>query len=426
MKVQLTESGPWRRTLDIEVPPEDVENRLAEAYRTYSKSLNIPGFRKGKVPLGMVKARFGQVILDEVLQKVEEETYREATVSEGLQPVAEATIEDRSYSADAGLRFKASVDVRPTPEVGGYRELKVTRPVFKVEESHVDERLFGLQTLNATEQAADRPLQLGDVLVADIQEVDGGGLPIVGRKQEGQTFWVGAPRDTNHDLDNQLVGIAVAEQRQVRLTRTPPETDAAGEEVRFEVTAKEVRERTLPALDDEFAKDLGEFESLEALKARIREDLQTQADAVSRRRLQENIVDGLIRENDFELPESMVSNFLDNLVEAYKRENEAQEIDEAAVREQNREAAVRNVRRYILLERIGEQESIKVTEEDVEARLGELAGRYNTEASRLKQIYDRSGQLGRLESDLFDERIFDFLIESASIEDVEEVAAEDA
>ena len=122
----------------------------------------------------------------------------------------------------------------------------------------------------------DRPAALGDVLVADLQELDVSGLPIIGRRQEDRTFLIGGPNATSHDLDNQLVGVSAGEERHVRLVHAEDHTNPglAEQEVRFQVTAKEVRERNLPELDDEFAKDIGDFESLDGLKTRIRDDLQ--------------------------------------------------------------------------------------------------------------------------------------------------------
>ena len=429
MKVQIAESGTWRRTLEIEVPPEDVKKRLDEALKSYGKSLNLPGFRKGKVPIGFVKARFGKAILEEVLQKLEEETYREASISNGLEPISEATIEERDYTEGECLRFKASVEVKPTPDITNYKDARVTRPVFKVEDDDVEDQLHLLQEQNATERVVDRPLELGDVLVADIQELDTTGVPIIGTKQDNRSFWIGAPRSTNHDLDNQLLGIAVDQERRVRLAQTAGSSDPsqADREVRLLFTAREVRERTLPDLDDEFSKDFGDFDSLDAFRTRIREGLQAQADGVSRRRLQENLLDALIRENDFELPDSMVDNYLDNVIDAYKKETEGDDqsdIDEDAVRRDHRDDAVRSVRRYIILDSIAKQEEIEATEEDLNQHLEGLAQRRNIDASRLRQALSRSGDLKRIESDLVEMKTFDFLIEHARIDDVEEAVEE--
>lgn len=432
MKVQVTESDTWRRILEIEVPGEDVEKRFDTAYRSYSKTLNLPGFRKGKIPLNVVRKRFGKAIQGEVLQEVMQEFYREASRSEGLNPVSEATIEEVDYDEGTPLTFKASVDIKPELEVEGYKRIKVTRPVFKVEDSDVEGHLGYLQDQGATEKVVDRAAELGDVILADIQEIDESGVPIVGRKQEDRTFLIGGRNATNHDLDNQLVGISAEEERRVNLKHAEADDHdhdeghhhdhPDGQEVRFQVKAKEVRERELPNLDDEFAKDLGDFESLDALKDKIREDFQARADETSRRRLEENILDVIIEGNEFELPESMVENFLNNLVENYKKEHEGHDhdIDEAAVREESRPGAIRNLKRYLLLESIAKKEEIKVEEEDINKHLDGLSQQYNMEGSQMRQMLSRSGQLERMESELLETKSLTFLIDEADVDEVEE------
>ena len=425
MKVEVTDSGSWRKTLDIEVPAEDVKKRLAEAYKSYSKSLNLPGFRKGKVPVSVVKTRFGTAILEEVLSKAEEEFYREASQSEGLTPVSQATIEDQSYEDGEPLKFKASVDVKPEIEVKTYKKLKVVRPVYKIGDEQVEERLQMMREQNATESAVERPAALGDVLVADFAELGDDGLPTPESQQEDRVFLIGGP-NANHELDNQLVGIAVGDEREVEFTHSHDHEDGESHDhtTKFRVKAKEIREREVAELDDEFAKDLGDFESLDALKQRIRDDLQGQADSASRNRLVENIVEELIAQNTFDVPESMVDNYIENMIESIKKERQGQEIDEDAFRTEGRPGAERGVKRYLLLEAIAKLESVEVTEEDMDKHLETMSERHNVEGARIRQILSRSGQLDRIQSELLDDKVFDFVIENAKVEDVEETVGE--
>ena len=425
MKVEVTDSGSWRKTLDIEVPAEDVKKRLAEAYKSYSKSLNLPGFRKGKVPVSVVKTRFGPAILEEVLSKTEEEFYREASQAEGITPVSQATIEDQSYEDGAPLKFRASVDVKPEIEVKAYKKLKVVRPVYKIGDEQVDERLQMLREQNATESSVDRPAALGDVLVADFAELGDDGLPTAGTEQEDRVFVIGGP-NANHDLDNQLVGLSVGDEREVEFTHAHEHEDGESHDhtTKFRVIAKEIRERELSNLDDDFAKDLGDFESLEALKQQIRDDIQGQADSATRNRLVENIIEELIAQNEFDVPDSMVDNYIENMIESIKRERQGQEIDEEAFRTEGRAGAERGVKRYLLLEAIAQMESVEVTEEDVNKHLETMSERHNVEGARIRQILSRSGQLDRIQSELLDDKVFDFLIENAKVEDVEETVGE--
>ncbi len=429
MKVTVSESDTWRRTLEVEVPGEDVRARIETAYKNYGKSLNLPGFRKGKIPVNLIKKRFGKIIQGEVLQEVMQEYYREASNAEGLTPIAEAAIEDVSYEEGQPLKFTASVDIKPEIVVQDYKGLKTTRPLFEVADADVEEQLQRVREQNATEQEVDRPAGLGDVVVADLQELDESGLPIIGRKQEERPFHIGG-RNANHDLDNQLVGISTGETRQIRLTHTEEVEHEAhahgshhpeGREIRMMFSAREVRERSLPELDDEFAGGQGQFSSLDELKAQIRTDLQAQADFASRRYLEGHIVDELIRKNAFDLPEIMVENGLDTVLENHKKEHEGHDhdIDEEAIRRESREGTIRGLKRHLLLEAIQKQEDLVVEEAEVDRHLDGMARRYNTEREQLRQILNRSDQIEKIESNLLTEKTFDFLIQHAEIEDVE-------
>ena len=465
MKVQVTESGNWRRTLEIEAPVEAVEERLQAAYKKYSKTLNLPGFRKGKIPVSLVRKQFGKSIQGEVVQEMVQEFYQEATKAEEITPISEAAIDEIDFEEGQPLVFKASVDIKPELELESYKGIQVTRPIFPVQDSHLESRLQAMQEENAAEQVVDRPAGLGDVVVADVQEVDENGELVEGRRQEDQEIRLGRdPEAPSKDLDNQLVGIIVGEDREIKLTHSEnPDTDdehdhAHGEEddggeedqdgsendpehddthdhgdhdhdhdhpqgdVRFQLTVKEIRERILPELDDEFAKDVGEFDSLDALKEQIQKDLQEQVDGMSRQRLQENIADALIKQNEFEPPDSMVDNYLDNMIESYKQEHQGHDhdIDEEGVREQGRESAVRSIKRHLLLESIGDKENIEITEEDINKHLENLSARHNIEGQRLRQILSRSGQLEQIQSEIQSEKVFEFLIDQADVEDVEE------
>lgn len=438
MNVQVTESGTWRRTLEIEAPAEDVDKRLNDAYRKYSKTLNLPGFRKGKVPLSVIKRQFGSAIQGEVVQEMVEEFYREASEAEGIQPVSQASIDDINFEEGQPLVFKASVDVRPEITVETYKGLKVTRPVFAVEDEHVDSRLRYMQEESATEQVVERAADLDDVVFADVEELDEDGSPVADHKSEDQSIRLFKTEDDKPtELAEQLMGISAGESREVTITRPvqdePDQEDHEDrdeepkeETVMFRVMAKEIRERELPELDDELAQDVGGVETLDELKTQIRNEMQTQYDQMIRQRVEENLMDTLIEENPFEVPDSMVENYLDGMIESYKREQAGhdQDIDEDALREEGRDQAERGVKRFLLLDAVADQEDIGVTDDDLDKHLEEMSQRHNIEGPRLRQILGRTEQLGQIESDIKTQKTFDFLIDNADVEDVEEVEGE--
>ncbi|MYC14283.1 MAG: trigger factor [Gemmatimonadetes bacterium] len=442
MNVQVTESGTWRRTLEIEAPAEDVDKRLNDAYRKYSKTLNLPGFRKGKIPLSVVKRQFGPAIQGEVVQEMVEEFYREASEAEGIQPVSQASIDDINFEEGQPLVFKASVDVRPEITVETYKELKVTRPVFAVEDEHVEGRLRYMQEERATEQVVERAADLDDVVFADVEELDDGGSPVPDHGSEDQSIRLFKTEDGKPtDLAEQLMGISAGEAREVKITRPvqdePDHEDCDHDEpdhedhdegpkeetVMFRVTAKEIRERELPELDDELAQDVGGVETLDELKTQIRNEMQTQYEQMIRQRVEENLMDALIEENPFEVPDSMVENYLNGMIESYKQEQAGhdQGIDEDALREEGRDQAERGVKRFLLLDAVADQENIEVTDDDLDKHLEEMSQRHNIEGPRLRQILSRTEQLDQIESEIKTQKTFDFLIDNADVEDVEEV-----
>lgn len=438
MNVQVTRSGTWRRTLEIEAPAEDVDKRLNDAYRKYSKTLNLPGFRKGKIPLSVVKRQFGPAIQGEVVQEMVEEFYREASEAEGIQPVSQASIDDISFEEGQPLVFKASVDVRPEITVETYKELKVTRPVFAVEDEHVDSRLRYMQEESATEQVVERAADLDDVVFADVEELDEDGSPVADHRSEDQSIRLFKTEDDKPtELAKQLMGISAGESREVTITRPvqdePDQEDHEDrdeepkeETVMFRVMAKEIRERELPELDDDLAQDVGGVASLDELKTQIRNEMQTQYDQMIRQRVEENLIDALIEGNPFEVPDSMVENYLNGMVESYKREQAGpdQDIDEDAIRESGRDQAERGVKRFLLLDAVADQEKIEVTDEDLDEHLEEMSQRHNIEGPRLRQILGRTEQLDQIESDIKTQKTFDFLIDNADVEDVEEVESD--
>ena len=459
MNVQVTESGTWRRTLEIEAPAEDVDKRLNDAYRKYSKTLNLPGFRKGKIPLSVIKRQFGPAIQGEVIQEMVEEFYREASEAEGIQPVSQASIDDIDFEEGKPLVFKASVDVRPEITVETYKGLKVTRPVFAVEDEHVDGRLQYMQEESATEQVVERAADLDDVVFADVEELDDGGSPVPDHMSEDQSIRLFKTEDDKPtDLAKQLMGISAGETREVTITRPVQDEDdhedcdhdhdhdhddheghdhdhehgdhdeePREETVMFRVTAKEIRERELPELDDELAQDVGGVETLDELKTQIRDEMQAQYDQVIRQRVEENLIDALIEGNPFEVPDSMVENYLDGMVESYKQEHAGHDhdIDEDEIRESGRDQAERGIKRFLLLDAVADQENIEVTDDDLDKHLEEMSQRHNIEGPRLRQILSRTEQLDQIESELKTQKTFDFLIDNADVEEVEEVESDD-
>ncbi|MSS71082.1 MAG: trigger factor [Candidatus Latescibacteria bacterium] len=424
IKVNVTEGEGGKRTLEVEVPTATVEARLQAAYVNYSKTLNLPGFRKGKIPLSIVKSRFGKVIEGEVLNDLIPEFYDQAWRTSGIEPISQPVIDDVDYVSGEPLRFKASLEVKPNIEVRNYTGLRATRPLYPVRDSDAERQIRTLRERSAEDHSVERPVQLGDLVVVDLQELDASGVPILGRRYENRTLLVGGERTFSHDFDNQMLGVSKGEERRVRFTynRDLPDSDLAGKEMFFSVAVKDIRERILPALDDEFAKDHG-AENLKALEDRIREGLKAQADYVARRRLETSLLSALIQENPIDPPEAMVENALNAIVEDHKKEHEGHDhpIDEDQIREQSRDLAAYQARTHLLLEAVAQKEGVTASDEEVDERIRRMAEANQQTFETVKRLLQRNRQIESIRENLVTEKTLQFLIDRAQIDEVEEV-----
>ena len=320
MKTQVTEKGQWARELAVEVEAARIDDAVNKALRRYQKRLEIPGFRKGKVPLRIVEARFGSSIRGEVLGDILPSLLEEAAREAGLRPAAPPKISQLDHEPGGNLTFTAELDVWPEIKAEHYENLAVTRMVHEVADEEIGEQLEELRRNQATERVVERPLANGDVLVADLQRLDDSGLPIIGDKYEKHHILIGDENALSPEFEEALVGMSAGEERKVRFAYRDdlPNEEFAGQTAHFAVAAHEVRERTLPELDDEFAKDLGEqFQTLDDLREHLSGQIQQRWEYMAQQRLRSELISQLIEKNDFELPESMVDNYLDSLEREY-------------------------------------------------------------------------------------------------------------
>jgi len=418
LKTNVIEKGKWERELEVEVPAERVDSETATATRRYQKRLELPGFRKGKVPLKLIESRYGESIRSDVIGDMLPALMQEAAREAGLVPAAPPRITKLEAEPGQPLSFTAAFDIWPEVEIGKYEGLEVTKMVHEVTDEEMEEQLKELQNRQATEQPVERALETGDVLIADLQRTDEAGVAIVGERYEERYFLIGGEDAPSPEFEEALIGIAAGEERPVRFSYREdlPNPELAGKEERFQVTAREVRERKLPELDDEFAKDLGDqFNSLEELQEHLRSQLVSRWEYAARQRQRGELLEGLIKENPVELPDSLVDNYIETMrrerEEAQARSGQApqQDSNDEEVSDEEREAAGRRLRTYLILEGLRKKLEISVTDEEFEAHLAERAEGAGMKVEDLK----RSPRLDDLRRDLEEDKIFELLGETA-------------
>ena len=415
VKTNVVEKGKWERELEVEVPAERVETEFTRACKHYQKRLEVPGFRKGKVPLNMVRRRYGDAIRSEVINDLLPSLLEEATRENGLVPAAPPRIDKLDHEPGQALTFTAVLDIWPEIEVEQYENLKVTKVVHESTEEEIEEQLKEIQARQATERSVERSLERGDVLIADLQRLDEGGLPIIGEKYEERYFIIGSENAPSLEFEEGVLGIQPGEERGVHFSYRDdlPNEELAGKQEHFSVTAREVREREVPELDDEFAKDLGEqFHSLEDLRQHIADQITQRWEFMARQKLHSDLIDEMIKQNPFELPESLVENHLRSLHEhEHEREHEHEHEHESI--EKKRTTAVRQLRSFLLIEAVRKKAGIEVGEEEFEGFLHERAEELAIKPADLK----RSERLENLRREFETNKVLDFLGERAEIKE---------
>ena len=412
VKTQVTEKGQWERQLEVEVPAERIDVEITKAVKNYRKRLELPGFRKGKVPIKIIESRYGDSIRSTVISDLLPEFVHEATKETGLTPAAAPQITKVDHEPGKALVFTAEFDIWPEVEAEKYENLSITKMTHEVADAEVEEQLTELQKRHASERSVDRPLEKGDVLIADLQRLDDSGVPLVGEKFEERYFIIGSDDAPSPDFEEALIGLVASEERDVTFTYRDdlPNEELAGQTQRFMVTAREVRERHLPELDDEFAKDLGDqFDSLAALKEHVSGQIAERWEYVARQRTRGEIIEGLIRENPFDLPQSLIDNYLESL----RKDHDHDHDHDHAHSEEDVQNAVRRLKSYLLLESVRKKAGIEVTDDQFDEHLNVWATQAGVKVEEIK----RSPRAESLRRELEDDKVFEYLVSASDVKE---------
>lgn len=424
MKVECTEDGLFRRRLEVEVPAESVTDAFEQKAARFSRTLKLPGFRKGKIPKDLVKNRFRSEILNQVAQDLIPQVLSNALREQHLNPIDEPKIDDLKIELGEPLRFRASFEVMPQIEVKKYKGLKVTEHPPKVTDEDVEKRLEALREQAARfDPVEGRGVREGDYALGTLHErIAGRQGP--GRKQEGVLIEIGS--DLYHPklhekLQNAKPGDSVSFEDDFPADH--PDPWRAGKKLSVQFDLVEIKEKSLPELDDEFAKDLGEFDSYVELKDHLREQAGEEARRHAEQDLRNQLLEKLIEANPFEPPQSVVEHELDERLEEMARglvergiDPEKAKVDWRSLREGQRESVSRSVSATILLDRIVEQENLKESEEAVtrEIERGATSLKRSPEAVRAQLM--KEGGLDRLKRRLRRDLAVDLIRENARIQ----------
>ena len=421
MKVTVREEPAWRRILEITVDREAVEREREAVVEALRRELNLPGFRKGKVPKEIARKYLSEDLDGEVLQRVIPKALEGALREKQIRPIGDPRVTDLVFEEGAPLRFKAEVEVVPQIEITGYKGLKVTREIHDSNEEAVDRTVDALREERAELAEVDRPAQGGDVVDVRYVELDPSGEPRGGDPVEA-SLELGGPR-TPDTFTEALMGTVAGDMKKIELPYPEdyPDTDLAGTTRGFHVTVAGVREKIRPALDDAFAREvMGQDDAVvDRLKEQIRLNHEAEAFRYAQRTLSEKILRRVIELNPFELPEGLVNSTLDRIV-ARAREEDPGLDDDAAdkLRDEYRAMVENRYRTDLVVDTVANQEGIEVTDGDLDAEIRKFADEDDRPAAKIKGRLKKEGGLERLRDDLRRRRVIDRLIEHADVTDV--------
>ena len=412
LQISVTEHERWRRSMSVTVPASVIQEEEQNAARQLAGRARLKGFRKGRVPTKLIEQRFGGSLKKETLDKLISDAYRSALAAQELRPISEGDIEEVNYEPDQDLVFSIAFDVQPVVELSTLSGFVLERPAAEVNDEHVDQ---GLERVRE-QHGAWKPVEEGkpvdtDLVSVRIAKIEGEEVD-EGKEYE---FTLGQG-DALPDIENGIKTLDINEvgEFDVSFPDDFPDESRRGDTERIQVTVLARKERELPALDDELAKQVGEFETVEELKARVQEDLakdaEQQAESVVRGRLLDMVLDA----NPFEVPKSMVDRYADGVI------GEQQEMDEerkAEVRESIRPEAERAVKRILIVEEVATSQSLTATDDDIDARVEEIAEANNSTPAQVYAGLQKSGRLEMLERELTETRVFDYLKEQSEITD---------
>ncbi len=424
MKTSVEEISSIKKKVFIEIPEDQVNKEVESFYKDLGKKAKIKGFRPGKVPRNILERYFKDYVKAEVVQKLIQDTYPQALSEKDLQPVSPPVIDPGEFEGGKSFQYSAVIEVKPDLKLEGYTGLKIEGKKEEVKEEEVEERLRALQNLHANLKTISeaRPIQAGDYVIVDY-EASMGGKPLEGGKAIDFTVEVGSGQFIPA-LEEKLIGLKPEEEKEIEVSF--PEDYGyqkwAGKTISFHVKIKEIKEKILPPLDDEFAKDLGDYSSFEELKAKLKGEIEKEKELALERQLKDQVVDQLLEANPFEVPESLVEEQAKAMVSDTKLKLAAQGVvlknlgvTEEKLQEDYKAMAQKQVKTFLILDKIASQEGIAVTDEEADDRLKEMAERMHQKFDVVKRYYEKNGVLPEVKAGIIRDKILNFLLEKANV-----------
>lgn len=423
MDVKVEDVSGLTKKVTITLPADDVQKRIEKAYVKLQKESKMKGFRRGKVPRSVIVKTYKPQVEAEVGEKLVQDTYFEIIEKQEFDPVVHPEIDEPSFNEDGTFTYVARVDIRPEFELGEYKGLEVEEVDTAVDDTAIDFELKRIQRdMAALKTVEDREVAMDDVVVVDYQGYHKGN-PMKHVKNEDFSVDVGKGQ-MDPEFEAKLIGMKQGEEadHEVDFPEKHPNPILAGKKVAFKIKVKDVKERVLTELDDEFAKDVNEeFKSLDDLKNMIRERLEGDKKSAADGQLNDRVMQKLLEKHEFDVPERLVRFEVEQMIKQTEEQLEKSGMNlEAAgmsreqLEESNKPIAIQRVTGDFILKKIAEVEDIKVNDEDLERTFKRIGDQYNMPVAKVKEFFQHRDDLLPLMNEVLNEKILNFLKEETT------------
>lgn len=428
MQIKQTKKEALHCAFEVSLTAQEIEEKVTERLSELGKTVNIPGFRPGKVPMNILKSKYEQAVMGEVLEKAVNDSTMQAINENELRPAMQPKIEVKKFEAGEGLEYTMEVELLPEIKLGDFKKLKLEKKTAEPEEKSITEALDRIADANTSSEAIKekRASKKGDIVIIDFDgSVDGEKKP--GMKGEGHSLELGS-NSFIEGFEDQLVGAKAGDHVTVNVTFPDPyaSPELAGKDAVFEVDVQEIHKKVKAKLDDDFAKKLG-LDDLAALKDAVKGQIQSEYDTHTRMHLKRALLDALDEEHKFDLPAGMVDAeyeaILHQVVEHdhnhgadHKHDDSSLSDDEKA---EYRSIAERRVKLGLILAECGRENKVEVNQQELQQAVIREAQRYPGQEAQVFEFYQKNPQaLENLRAPLYEDKVVDFILEIATINTV--------
>ncbi len=434
MEAKVEEIGTLTRKITVTLPADNVKKKLDKQYSKLQKESKMKGFRRGKVPRSIIEKSYKPQVEAEVGEKLVQETYFDVIEKEKIDAVVHPEILDHSYNEDGSFTYSAQVDVRPVFEVEGYKDLEVEKPKTDVTDADIDKEIAILQKQMAPlKSVEDREVKEGDIVVIDYQGYHKGN-PMKQVKNENSSVEVGSGQ-MGVEFEKKLVGMKKGDEasHEVDFPEKHPNPILAGKKVEFKVTLKDIKEKVLAEIDDEFAKDVSkEFATLDDLKNSIRERLTKEREESAEGELTDSIMQAILKDNEFDVPKRLVDFEVEQMIKQTEEQLqqsgmnlEAAGLSKEMLTQTNEPVATQRVRGDFILKKIAEMEDIKIKDEDMDRGFKRIGEQYNMSVAQVKEFFTNRDDLLPLMNELLNEKVLNYLREQVKFKEPEAAPVEE-